>query len=169
MSLLNLLSTKLFNLLSSFLTMDIYLSIDDSHSVWFHVDSKISHKQNKIFSCETSFCQNPSWLLPGLRKMLFYTIYQTDRVLVNVYPKNLFWVKLNWLFHCTMTDVWVIMLLLIDIWQMLLSKWQSGRSQDGFWQKLVSQLKILFRLWEIFESTWIFMIYHCLVSIIIVC
>ena len=32
------------------------------------VDSNISHKQNKIFSCETSFCQNPSWLLPGLRK-----------------------------------------------------------------------------------------------------
>ena len=51
------------------------------------VDSKISHKQNKIFSCETSFHQNPSWLLPGLRKMLFYTIYQTDGVLVNVYPK----------------------------------------------------------------------------------
>ena len=27
-----------------------------------------------FFSCETSFYQNPSWLLPGLRKMLFYTI-----------------------------------------------------------------------------------------------
>ena len=55
-----------------------------------YVDSKISHKQNKIFSCETSFLQNPSWLLPGLRKMLFYTIYQTDGVLVNVYPKIYF-------------------------------------------------------------------------------
>ena len=29
----------------------------------------ISLKQNNNFSCETSFCQNPSWLPPGLRRM----------------------------------------------------------------------------------------------------
>ena len=52
----------------------ISISMDVSHSVWYHIYFFISLKQNKNFSCETSFCQNPSWLLPGLRKMLFYII-----------------------------------------------------------------------------------------------
>ena len=74
------------------------------HTKWQELNQRFSHKQNQNISCETSFCQNPSWLLPGLRKMLFHTIYQTDGVLVNVYPNiyiGYYWIDSYW----TMTDL----------------------------------------------------------------
>ena len=54
-----------------FIKTHLTICMDVSHSVCYHVIFLFSLEQNKIFSCETSFCQNPSWLLPGLRKMLF--------------------------------------------------------------------------------------------------
>ena len=41
---------------------------------FLYVISCISQEQNLILNFETSFCQFPTWLLPGLRKMLTSTI-----------------------------------------------------------------------------------------------
>ena len=48
--------------------------------------SCISQAQNLFLNFETSFCQFPTWLLPGLRKMLTSTITPTGGVTVMVRP-----------------------------------------------------------------------------------
>ena len=48
--------------------------------------SCISQEQNLFLNFETSFHQFPTWLLPGLRKMLTSTISATGGVTVMVRP-----------------------------------------------------------------------------------
>ena len=52
----------------------------------FMYTQRFLFNRTKFFSCETSFSQNPSWLLPGLRKMLLYIILTPSGVMENVYP-----------------------------------------------------------------------------------
>ena len=51
-----------------------------------YVISCISQEQNLFQNFETSFCQFPTLLLPGLRKMLTSTISPTGGVTVMVRP-----------------------------------------------------------------------------------
>ena len=63
-----------------------------------YVISCISQEKNLFLNFDTSFCQFPTWLLPGLRKMLTSTISPTSGVTVMVRPA-IFWtffVNLTW-------------------------------------------------------------------------
>ena len=55
--------------------------------VLFCEEQRFSHKQNKFLAVRQASPES-ILLLPGLRKMLIYNIYQTFGVKVNVYPNN---------------------------------------------------------------------------------
>ena len=72
--------------------------MQNKYMKFLYAISCISQEQNLFLNFETSFCQFPTWLLPGLRKMLTSTISPTGGVTVMVRPAIFghFFVDLTW-------------------------------------------------------------------------
>ena len=95
------------------LACNVFLHCGTIKTYNIFVISCISQEQNLIFGYEASFHQFPTWLLPGLRKMLTSTISPTGGVTVVVRPAIFEHICNNWIGRCYSQC-------LLNVWQMLL-------------------------------------------------
>ena len=119
--------------------------MDVSHSVFLYVIQIFSSTEPIFFRDKTSFRQFLTWLLPGVKKMLFLIISNTEGVKVLVCPA--IFLDIRWVSGTNLPMFAYGRCCCHFLWLMLLPLFDLGRCYCHVWLMLLATTSAISKHW----------------------